>query len=82
MGEVEIGQFLSSLTLDGKVSTLWENGDTNGAGGLLDQPCEPLIRGNELIIANFDMPVPGMKNTKFDPPNTISVIKLKQGVLP
>lgn len=61
----------------GKVTTLWENGDTDGSDGLLDQPCEPLVRGNDLVIVNFDMPFPGLKNTKYDKPHTICVIKLK-----
>ena len=61
---------------DGKLTTLWQNDDTDGSGGLLDQPCEVLVRGGDLIIVNFDMPVPGLKNTKFDAPHTISVIKL------
>ncbi len=65
------------VTLDGKVSVLWENDDTDGSDGLLDQPCEVLLRGGEMIIANFDMPLPGLKNTKFDKPYTLSVIKLR-----
>jgi sugar lactone lactonase YvrE len=64
------------VEMDGKVWTLWENGDTDGADGLLDQPCEPALRGDELIVVNFDMPFPGLKNTKFDKPYTICVIKL------
>ena len=64
----------------GVVSTLWENEDSNGEGGLLDQPAEPAIRGNELLIANFDAGFsatqPG-KNKTADAPHTISVIKLK-----
>jgi len=64
------------IEMDGRVWTLWQNGDTDGADGLLDQPCEPALRGNELIIVNFDMPFPGLKNTKYDKPHTISVIKL------
>ncbi len=63
-------------TKDNSIATLWENDDTNGADGLLDQPCEPAIRGDDLIIANFDMPFPGLKNTKHDKPHTISVIRL------
>lgn len=53
-----------------------ENGDTNGADGSLDQPCEPLVVGNKLVIVNFDMPFPGMKNTKHDNPITISSLNL------
>lgn len=60
----------------GKLTTYWMNDDTDGSEGLLDQPCEVLIRGNEMIIANFDMPFPGLKNTKFDAPYTVSVIKM------
>jgi len=61
----------------GKLKTIWENGDNDGSTGLLDQPCEPLIRGNELIIVNFDMPWPGLANSRYDEHHTISVIKLK-----
>jgi sugar lactone lactonase YvrE len=64
----------------GAVSTLWENADTNGEGGLLDQPAEPTIRGNELLIANFDAgftPAQMAKNAASDAPHTLSVIKLK-----
>jgi sugar lactone lactonase YvrE len=61
----------------GALITLWENDDTDGADGLLDQPCETVVRGDDLIVANFDMPFPGLKNTKFDKPYTICIIKLK-----
>lgn len=64
------------VTTDGKRTVLWENDDTDGADGLLDQPCEPIIRGNELIIVNFDMPFPGLKNTEHDKHHTLSVIKI------
>lgn len=59
---------------EGKLTTLWENDDTDGTNGLLDQPCEPALRGDQLIISNFDYPFPGLKNTKFDKPYTMSVI--------
>lgn len=53
-----------------------ENGNTTGANGQLDQPCEPLVIGDQLIIVNFDMPFPGMKNTTHDQPIGISSIRL------
>lgn len=53
-----------------------ENDNTDGKDGLLDQPCEPLVIGNQLIIVNFDMAFPGMKNTKHDSPVGLSVITL------
>lgn len=65
------------LALDGTVTTLWENDDSDGVDGLLDQPCEPIIRGNDIIIANFDMPFPGLKNKAYDKHHTLSVIRLK-----
>ena len=61
---------------DGKVRTLWQNADTDGADGLLDQPCEVIIRGKELIIVNFDMPFPGLMNSEYDKHHTLSVIQL------
>jgi len=59
-----------------KFGTLWMNDDTDGADGLLDQPCEPMVWGDKLIIANFDMTFPGLKNKTNDPVHTLSVIKL------
>ena len=65
------------VSSSGEVRTLWENADTDGTGGRLDGPCESLMRGDELIVANFDMPLAGLRNTKHDRPHTLSVIKLK-----
>lgn len=60
-----------------KLHTLWENDDDEGLTGLLDQPCEPLVRGNELIISNFDGNFPGLKNKSYDKIHTLSVIRLE-----
>ena len=60
----------------GQMTTLWENDDSDGADGLLDQPCEVLVRGDDLIVANFDMPFPGMKNKIFDKAHTLSIFRL------
>jgi len=65
------------VSSSGRVRTLWENGDNDGAGGLLDGPCESLLRGNDLIVSNFDMHFPGLRNSKHDRPHTLSVFKLK-----
>ena len=62
---------------DGKISTLSENGDTNGRDGLLDQPAEVLLNGNRLFIANYDVPDPAFKNQRFDAPHTLSVIEIR-----
>jgi len=65
------------ISPDGSVETLWENDDTTGECGLLDQPCEVLVRGNDLIISNFDYTFPGLKNRQNDAFHTVSVILLK-----
>jgi hypothetical protein len=62
---------------DHSLQVLWENDDDSGATGLLDQPCEPVIHGDELIIVNFDMPFPGLKNTVNDDHHTMSVFKIR-----
>ncbi|MBN2476392.1 MAG: hypothetical protein JXB62_17395 [Pirellulales bacterium] len=61
---------------DGSVQTLAVDGDNDGSGGRLDQPCEVVLRGNEVIVSNMDFPTPGGVNTLFDKPYTMSVIKL------
>ncbi|MDD4103324.1 MAG: hypothetical protein PHU80_11940 [Kiritimatiellae bacterium] len=65
-----------------KLGLLWENGDDDGAGGLLDQPCEPMVWDGKLLVVNFDMSFPGLLNTKNDEVHTISVIELDKGGCP
>jgi hypothetical protein len=62
---------------DGTVETLVQNEDvTDKRAGQLDQPCEALVRGNEIIVSNMDWPFPGFKNTQHQLPATLSIIKL------
>ena len=60
-----------------KFEVIWENGDTDGTDGLLDQPCECVVVGQRMIICNFDWPFPGLLNASFDTPYTMSEITLK-----
>jgi len=61
-----------------KMSVVWANGDTDGADGLLDQPCEVLmLDANRALVVNIDAPSPFMVNTKPDAIHTLSVITLK-----
>lgn len=57
---------------------LWINDDETGENGLLDQPCEPIIKDGQLLVVNFDMSFPGLKNQSNDDFNTISVFSLPQ----
>jgi sugar lactone lactonase YvrE len=61
---------------DGKVCTLAQDPEGDGTDGRMDQPCEVLLRGREVIVSNFDFPVPGGVNTKFEVPNTLCRIPL------
>lgn len=63
--------------MDGRVETLAVNGDTDGADGGIDQPCEAIRRGDEVIISNMDWPFEGVVNTTWDKPYTLSTVKLK-----
>lgn len=69
-----------AVDADGEVHTLHRNPDTDGADGSLDQPAEVLLRGNELIVVNMDMPWDDptglLVNTTIDQPYTLSVIQL------
>ena len=69
---------IQAVSSSGELTTLWQNADNDGSTGLLDGPCESVLRGNELIVANFDMHFPGLRNSKHDKPHTLSVIKLKE----
>ena len=60
-----------------KMSVVWANGETDGADGLLDQPCEVMmLDADRLLVVNIDAPSPFMVNTKPDPVHTLSVIDL------
>jgi hypothetical protein len=65
------------VTPKGKVTVLARSADCDGAKGGLDQPGEPIVRGNELIVSCFDMVTgPDKVNTGHDKPYTMAVIAL------
>jgi len=69
-----------AVTLDGRVETVARDGDNDGSAGQLDGPSEAIVRGNELIAANFDRVFPGSVNTEPDKPYSLAVIALtKEG---
>ncbi|MCP4376982.1 MAG: hypothetical protein GY794_12495 [bacterium] len=67
-----------SFKTDGTdLTTVWENDATaTGAKGLIDQPCEVLVRGDTLFVICFDIPFPGLLNQNMDKFHTISTIQL------
>jgi len=58
------------------VTTLAQNGDTDGADGRLDQPAEVLLKGKKLYISEFDKPEKHFVNSKSDGLHSMSVIDL------
>ena len=56
---------------------VWENGDTDGADGSLDLPCECRVVEGKLVITNQDCPVgTSGKNQATDKPYSLSAITL------
>ncbi len=74
-----IANAIHAVSLDGKVRVLAQSGDTDGMDGGMDQPCEPMLRGREVIVSNMDWPiVPDAINQKYNKPATLSVIELEE----
>jgi sugar lactone lactonase YvrE len=75
-----LGNAVHAVDMDGTVHLLHQNGDTDGSDGSLDEPAEVILRGNELIVVNMDMPWEDpqdlLTNSTIDRPYTISVIDL------
>ena len=75
-----LGNAIHAVDMDGTVHMLHQNGDTDGSDGALDEPAEVILRGNELIVVNMDMPWDDpqnlLTNSTPDRPYTLSVIEL------
>jgi sugar lactone lactonase YvrE len=73
------GNAVCVVTPEGKVSVLAKSPDCDGSKGGLDQPGEPIVRGRELVVTNFDFVTgPDKVNTGHDEPYTMSVIPLDE----
>ncbi len=61
----------------GTVRLLAKSPDCDGSNGGFDQPGEPLVRGQELIVSNFDMVTgPNIVNSQRDELSTLSFLTL------
>lgn len=79
-GDIYIADFLGNAVhkvdaKTGKVTTLAQNGLTDGAGGALDRCSEVCLRGNKVYAANIDLP---LADNEFDSPHSISIIELAE----
>jgi len=62
----------------GTITVLAQNGDTDGKGGLLDQPGEPIVWNGKLVVTCFDMVTgPDKVNTGHDKPHTMVTLEIK-----
>lgn len=74
-----LGNAVHAVTMEGKVTTLQKNGDTDASHGQLDQPCATLVVGDRLIVSNMDYAAanPGLSvNTRVDEVHALSAIPL------
>jgi len=71
---------IAKVTPAGEISVVWQNGDTDGSNGCLDQPGEPIIWNGLLVVSNFDAVFgtdhPDKVNTRHQLPATLSAIPL------
>jgi sugar lactone lactonase YvrE len=60
----------------GAISVVAQNGDTDGRGGQLNEPGEPIVWNGRLVVSNFDAVTgPDKVNTHHDSPATLSVLR-------
>ncbi|WP_018970241.1 SMP-30/gluconolactonase/LRE family protein [Rubritalea marina] len=63
---------------DGSLSIVAEHDDCDGAQGGLDQPGEPIVFGDQLVVSCFDMVTgPDKVNTQHDKPHTLASIPME-----
>jgi hypothetical protein len=67
---------VAKVTPDGKVARIAQSPDSDGFNGELDQPGEPIIWKDKLILSCFDLVTgPDKVNTKHEVPATLSELK-------
>lgn len=68
---------IAAVSPDGKVTRIAQSPDCDGSDGGLDQPGEPIVWGNRLIVSCFDAVTGADKvNTAHDKPYTLAQISL------
>ena len=72
---------IAKVTPAGEISVVWQNGDTDGSNGYLDQPGEPIIWNGLIVVSNFDAVFgpdhPDKVNTKHNLPATLSALPMR-----
>ena len=66
------------ITPDGKVGRIAQSPDCDGFDGGLDQPGEPFVMGDDIIVSCFDLVTDETKvNTAHEMPATMSLLKIE-----
>jgi len=67
---------VAKVSPDGTVTRIAQSPDSDGLGGELDQPGEPIIWKGKLILTCFDLVTgPGVVNTQHEMPATLSELE-------
>ena len=68
---------INKVSPEGNIEVILQHEDNDGSEGKLNQPGEPIIFGDNLIIANFDMVLgPDKVNSQRDPVSTLTILNL------
>jgi len=69
---------IAKVTPDGTVTRIAQSPDSDGLHGELDQPGEPIVWQNRIIVSCFDLVTgPDKVNTKHEMPATLAAISLE-----
>ena len=68
---------VAMIDKNGKVTRMAQSPDCDGSDGCLDQPGEPIVWNNQIIVSCFDVVTgPDKVNTKHDTPFTLAKLQL------
>ena len=68
---------VAMIDKNGKVTRIAQSPDCDGSDGCLDQPGEPIVWNNQIIVSCFDVVTgPDKVNTKHDAPFTLAKLQL------
>ena len=68
---------IAMVDKNGKITRIAQSPDCDGSDGCLDQPGEPIVWNNQIIVSCFDVVTgPDKVNTKHDAPFTLAKLQL------
>ena len=68
---------IAMIDKNGKITRMAQSSDCDGSDGCLDQPGEPIVWNNQIIVSCFDVVTgPDKVNTKHDKPYTLVKLRI------